>query len=292
MNPFDLPGRPFLVLFVIYSVAVLSVGFIILRLLELNEPKPNTTPSDPYEVAFLRGGAAETIRIALFSLIDRGLIAIQDGADLLQTKAIYDSDSVKRRVEKALMQRLNEPQTANDITKDSFMVSACDEYQFALERQRLVPDGSIYRRRALLGVMTFIAIAWPAYIKINLALDRGHNNVGFLVQVCLVEAIVIYYFINKNRTPHGTEVLSELQEVFSGLKDRASQLPAGGQTNELSWLVAVFGMSAVDMGRFSYVPKLFPKASSSSSDGSSCGSSCGSGGCGGGGCGGGCGGCS
>jgi hypothetical protein len=97
-------------------------------------------------------------------------------------------------------------------------------------------------------------------------------------------------------------MIADLQNLYSGLKDRAVFLQTGGATIEPMMLAAVFGVGALAGPSFAYTHALFPRATANQQQGSSssCGSSCnsvscgssdGGSGCGGGGCGGGCGGC-
>jgi hypothetical protein len=105
-------------------------------------------------------------------------------------------------------------------------------------------------------------------------------------------------------------MIADLQNLYSGLKDRAGFFRPGGATIEPLMLAAVFGVGALSSADFAFTHVLFPRAkaaadaatwNSTTSCGSSCNSTFGSGGtscssssCGsscGGGCGGGCGGC-
>src|SRR5271156_4546408 len=74
MNPFDLSGPSFLVFSL--AVAVFVVVAVKLVIDEAEGGAPRALPlSDPYHIAWLRGGTPEAARIAVLSLTDRGLLA-------------------------------------------------------------------------------------------------------------------------------------------------------------------------------------------------------------------------
>src|SRR5258708_14714840 len=75
MNPFDLTGPKFLEFYLALAVIVLVAFRWGLRRAESGEP-PELPLHDPYQIAYLRGGAAETARIAVMSLIDRRLLEV------------------------------------------------------------------------------------------------------------------------------------------------------------------------------------------------------------------------
>ena len=72
MWPFDLPGPEFLVVYLIVGAIVITAMLLLRHSAETAGPKISLT--DPYLVAFLRGGQNETLRVATVSLIDRGIL--------------------------------------------------------------------------------------------------------------------------------------------------------------------------------------------------------------------------
>jgi hypothetical protein len=124
--------------------------------------------------------------------------------------------------------------------------------------------------------------------KLLVALSRGRRNIGFLIVLWIVLTIVAAVVAHPRRTAKGDAVLSDIQNLFSGLKERASGLVPGQSHADLALLAGTFGVMSLPDQAFPYRKTLFPRAAAAGS-GNSCGSSCGSS-CGGG-CGGGCGGC-
>ena len=77
MNPFDLPGPQFLALYAMLGIVVVGRCYT-QTAAEAGEPG-RLPVSDPYVIAYLRGGAVEAIRLGVAVLVDRRLLAIGEG---------------------------------------------------------------------------------------------------------------------------------------------------------------------------------------------------------------------
>jgi hypothetical protein len=71
VNPLDLSGPEFLLFYLVMG-AFLLIAVAVLR--RFGEPDSLLAVSlnDPYQIAYLRGGANEVLRLATVGLIDRG----------------------------------------------------------------------------------------------------------------------------------------------------------------------------------------------------------------------------
>jgi hypothetical protein len=78
MNPFELPGPQFLAFYAMLGAAVLFAVYVLKQGAEGGAPVrlPST---DPYLIAYLRGGAYETVRLGVVVLVDRQLLDFDDG---------------------------------------------------------------------------------------------------------------------------------------------------------------------------------------------------------------------
>lgn len=289
MNPFDLTGPAFLAFYAVLSALLLLVVHALRRRAEDGEP-PTLDLSNPYLIAYLRGGRTETIALALASLVDRGLLrALGDSV----TVASRDSRHVQSALERAVVARCGEWAKPAELVRDkAFLSRECGELELRLKTLGLLPDGEAasYRRRLLLGAI--MMLGGVAFTKVGVALQRGHHNVGFLVILTLLAAGIAYRVTHPFRTRRGDRVLADLRTLFSALRDRVDGIARGGATAELALVASVFGIAVLPESLFPERMMLYPKSDASSASGSSCGSSgCGGGSCGGGGCGGGCGGC-
>ncbi len=76
MNPFDLAGPQFLLFYLAFGGCVLLVLNLIRRARESSDSS-KVTLTDPYLIAYLRGGKNEALRLGTVSLIDRGLLVVR-----------------------------------------------------------------------------------------------------------------------------------------------------------------------------------------------------------------------
>lgn len=100
MNPFDLPGPQFLNFYMILGCIVL-VALYYARKFSESGNIPKLDYSDPYLIAYLRDGEIAAIRVAIVSLIDRGLLqAVDDRVEVTNPTA---TEIVHRPIEKAIL---------------------------------------------------------------------------------------------------------------------------------------------------------------------------------------------
>lgn len=294
MNPFDWYGPEFLLFYVFFSVLVIG-GLIWLRKKNESGPAPKLEMADPYLIAYLRGGANEVSRVAIVSLVDRKLL--QAEGSKLKTSKKVSADSVRHLIEKAVIENFSSESEANSVFSSQGCENACEPYRERLESIGLLPNHGIRMARQLLLILAIALLVGVALIKISIGVSR-ERPVTFLVILMVIAVVVTFIVWSPRLTERGQAALEDIQSLYSGLKDRAISLRAGGATAEAVMLAAVFGIAALEADAFAFTKTLFPKAvaSSGGSCGSSCGSSCSSSSscgssCGGGGCGGGCGGC-
>ena len=291
LNPLDMTGPDFLVFYLALGVLTV-VALVVARRAAESGDGPRVNLSDPYLIAYLRGGRNEAVRVATVSLVDRGLLEA-DGSNLKASGAVAAA-GVRRPIEKALLKRFESAGEASSVFDDQEVAASTSELERSLREVKLLPDEATQRQR-LGRLMLAMAVLWAvAGLKIVVALSRGRRNVGFLIVLAVVFAFAAAAASFRTRTARGDAVLADVRRLFEHLRSRVSSLRRGGSTAEATLLAAAFGISALPTLEWAYAQALYPRAarSNSSSCGSSCGSSsCGSssscgGGCGGGGCGG------
>ena len=285
INPLDLPGPQFLVLYALVGIAALYLMWMAQSGGESGTP-PRIDMSDPYRLAFLRGGAPEAIRVATLTLVDRGLLTIEDDAVVARPRMQAPTSPLER----AIVRACERPRKVSQIWDDAPVTAAASQYEEELTRLGLLPDPTVQaarRRRRSLVVTLLVAFAAT---KIAVALGRGRTNVFFLIVLAGIFVAIAFKVTSGFRTARGNALVADLRRLFWRLRERAGQLRPGQAPTDLALAAAVFGVAVLPHDQFAYVRRLFPRArsSSSSSCGSSCGTSCGGGGsgCGGGGCGG------
>lgn len=290
MNPWDLSGPAFLIFYIVLSALVI-LGIRVARRWTESGPIPRIDLSDPLLIAYLRGGPAEAMRVAVVSLVDRGLLICS--VNRLQTAAKASAEKVGRPIEKLLLAKFAQSDEAASMFSNSTLKSACRPYEQTLRNVRLLPDENTQFVRVVIFGIAFLILAGVGLSKLVIALERGRSNVCFLIVLIVVAIVVAAKQSFPRLTETGKAMIQDVKQLYSGLRSRAASLKPGGASMEPMMLAAVFGVGALG-GGFGYTKTLFPrakeKASSCASGCGSCGSSCGSS-CGGGGCGGGCGGC-
>ncbi len=248
-----------------------------------------TLSQDPYQIAFLRGGASEAVKVAVVSLVDRKLLRAGEGTICI---AVPDADAFGRRtLEQAILERARQALSPAALLADGAVQAACLEYEASLSVRGLLADARTHAARSTpLAVMVLVMVG-IAVLRIGNALVHGRHNVGFLVVLTVVTVVAMVPAYRDRLTGLGREALAKLRTLFRSLKARAASIAPGGATSDAVLLAAVFGLAALPAHAFPCVQQLYPRSRTGGGDGDSgSGSSSDGGGCGGGGCGGGCGG--
>jgi uncharacterized protein (TIGR04222 family) len=286
MNPFELRGPEFLAFYAVFGLVVLGL-LVLFRHAGEPEDSARVKISNPYLIAYLRGGRNEALRVATMSLIERGLLKVE--GNLLETRTAEDVERVKDPLEKAVLDRFLAWAEAASLFKDDLSGYAADDLGRSLEGLGLVPDESRTRVRRVRLLFAWVALWAIALVKIRIGLSLG-RPIAFLVIFASVLTAVALYLHDPRRTRRGEALLDDLRTLFAHLKKRAGRLRPRKDAAEATLLAAVFGLGMLPEAGWLHLRNLYPKASGAGSWGSSCGGGCGSS-CGGGGCGGGCGGC-
>jgi len=293
VNPFDFYGPQFLVFYIVFAIFIFIVTSIARRFLDRSVVggaiDPAQVVSDPYLIAYLRGGASEAARVAAISLVDRDLLSVTGSK--LKAHDNVKGDHARHLLEQKILLKYRTSGEASDLYADADVRNACDQYEMKLQQLGLLPNKSITAARMALFVAMAAVLILTSSIKIVIALSRGRTNIAFLIILTVVAILILRKVAFPRQTAVGRAMIHDVQRLFSGLKDRVRSIPLHGATTELAMLVAVFGMSAAPATTQAWTRQLFPQASSSSSSSSGCGSSSSCGSSCGGGCGGGCGGC-
>jgi uncharacterized protein (TIGR04222 family) len=297
-NPFALHGPAFLAFYIVVGVIALGIEYAWIRGAEAADLRPQMQMTDPYLIAYLRGGAKEALRVVAFSLIDRGLL--HAGGSTMVSDLEADR-MVRRPIEKAVLRLYQSRGSAAALDSNPQVRDACRRYRDDLEDGGLIAGAEAFRRRLAPFLLAGMSLIFVGVLKLMIALSEGRHNIGFLIVLIIGFCILAALIFRRHRTKRGDAMMADLRVMFGRLRERTDTLRQGGATNEAALLAAVFGMAALSPKSFPSVRTLAPKkrgSGSSCSTGCGSGSSCGSNGgsgssCGsscGGGCGGGCGG--
>jgi uncharacterized protein (TIGR04222 family) len=294
MNPFDLPGPQFLALYAMLGMVVVWAVYALKQSAEAGEPG-RLPVSDPYVIAYLRGGAHEAVGLGIAVLVDRQLLAIGTGDTVTLRDGVTPMHG-SNDLERAILQQSVVPVHPRDlVTNDELQHVARRSYEPTLVHMKLLADAGVRARRAREAGTAVVVLGVVAAIKVAIGLSRN-RPVSFLVILAFAFSVVAVVVTRGTRTVRGDRILGDLRTLFDALRGRASHLRPYSSTNELALLMAVFGLGAVPTLAFPFARAFRqPQSTSSCGSGTACGSSSsdggggGGGGCGGGG--GGCGGC-
>ena len=298
MFPFTLPGPPFLAFYAGFSAVVLFGFWLYARGGggTAGEAGLGDLTSDPYKIAFLRGADEETVRVACFNLVDRGLLKYVGTAYAVSDKA--NADLLRRPLDRAILAKCEKGAARNasfkQLIDDRGVRLACRTYESELSNAGLLRGGAhenavLKAFWAVFGLLGGLAIA-----RIVQAFSHGRFKIAYLVALAFFACATAFSIYSSRKTFAGARKLRSLETLMGRLKARASTLESGGSTNEALLAAAVFGLAILPTEAFPFLDQMFPRprpADSSGSDSgwssSNSGSSCGGGGSGCGGCGGG-----
>lgn len=299
LNVFDYSGPTFLRFFIPAALVGFAVAHLLRRFMARPHGEPHRTDLqlDPYELAYLAGGAQRVLQAALISLHARGAISIESH-DTVRVARASEPEQPLHDIEVLVWGSLPEDKklVKLDAVRDA-LGAATEQIEARLLSAGLL---SAAHREATLAA-TFVASVVPAIgaLKILVGLSRG-RPVAFLVMLCAASAVVVTLLVSRWRRQHrsgrGQRTLTKLQELHPRAEFTASS-DADGSTGNPAMATALFGLAVLPvLGMGSLETLLQPRRSLGDlAGGSGCGTSCGGGGGdGGGGCGGGgsgCGGC-
>ena len=146
VNPFDLPGPEFLLFYLILGVIVILFVRWLRRQSESGAP-PQLNLADPYLIASLRAGEAETMRLAVVSLIERDWL--ETNGTQLRSKYRPGPKVNANPLEQAVLHKFTQPGEAASIYKDATLKAVCQNYRQQLEQAGLLPDAAVRAARWL-----------------------------------------------------------------------------------------------------------------------------------------------
>lgn len=283
MLPFTLPGAQFLGFYAIFAVLLLAAFWYYVNSGPSTATRLSELTADPYQIAHLRGGEQEAVRVAIVNLVDRGLLAAEGG--LVRVSRADAADFVRRPLDRAILKSSNALELPASVASNGAVQAACAAYEGELQRKGLLPSASALATRNTLLLIVDGLLAGLCLARLTQAFGQSQTNVFFLIVLTAVALWAAVQIWRIRTTPAGSQALSSLRTLMQRLKARRAQLTQGGATNESLLLIAVFGIYELP---FAFVRRLYPKRKRSDSScgssggcGGSCGGSCGGGGCGG-----------
>ena len=142
---FTVSGLAYLAFYVVLSLIVLLILYQF-RLNSESGEAPRINLKAPYLIAYLRGGANETLRVALIYLIDHQFLTVNGSIVSIAHPDIYQE--AKSPLENQIIQSFARPDRAASIFNNRTLVTLCETtYQPYLEKLGLLPSSEIKTRR-------------------------------------------------------------------------------------------------------------------------------------------------
>ena len=281
-------GPLFLVVYGATCLLTLAVAYFFVQQLDdsaRNPPPPIPTKPNALQVAYLRGGAHEVIRLLIFDLTRKGYLQSDDSttpATIHQSDRVPDLKALKPQWLR-VYETFEVPQPAAKVFTRSLVAgieAECSDFHDRLREEGLIPGFQQLRSaRTALTVGSLVILGLGGY-KLAVALRSGHSNVVFLI----IGAVASIQFLNvicsvPPQTQRGRRYLDKLRQAFSP--------PLSEEWKPDGLVVAVFGLAILQGTDYVGLSQVFAQSTSSGGVGG-CGSggSSGSGDGGGGGCGG------
>lgn len=291
----SMPGPRFLVYYGIFFVLLFVLEWIALRLLDSTRnldslEVPDDKP-DPYEIAALRGGSNEIIRLFLFELFSNRLLELTKGwfGRITKRSKIVRSQKPMQEVAelspegKTFLDWFNTPREAKSVFTESPLKSLADErrcqYDERFHSEQLIRSGwEKCSDRFVRGLMISLFLGVGCF-KFFTALGMGRTNVAFLYIGALVGAAVLAHLCPFNRLSNrGRRYIEDLQRKFYPDKKEAKKAIEDGKSSpELVSVMGLMGIPILAGTDFAFFSKKFDPVQSAAG----CGGGCGGFGCGG-----------
>lgn len=277
-------GPQFLAVYGLVAVATILVCAWLVRASDSTKslpPLPVPAEPSPYEIAYLRGGDNELLRLILFRLVQQGAVRmlIEEGtAAQKDTFMLEDSSKPQDSVHQEVARRMN-GRTSKEVFHDPWVKREAAEhsgtYRSQLEGERLLLTPEEQYRHARLAWIGALVIAGLGFYKLVSALMEGHTNVMFLIVIIVFGVGILWNSCTIRLTHRGKKYLRSLESAFGRWKEQKAEI---GES-QLLLLVSIFGVAVLAGTTYDYFQKSFSQSNGSCG---SCGGGCdGCGGCGG-----------
>lgn len=271
MNPFDLTGRPFLILYAVLFALAIGVALAIPRWSRAEGR--DAAPRDPDELAVLAGGAMRLVDTVIARMLLRGQLTIEGKKKLNVAIPLTARDDIERSVA-----ALTSPAALSAVQH------AISRHAPAIER-RLISAGLLVERSGMVQLrfiqtLPLILLFGFGMTKRVIGVMRD-KPVGILTVFLVVTAIValIRFAAIDRRTRGGVAALDRARRQGERLRQAPTE-------SEMPEAVALWGTAILVGSSIGDYHQMRMTAGGDGSIAGDTGGDGGGGGCGGGGCGG------
>jgi uncharacterized protein (TIGR04222 family) len=202
---------------------------------QAESPQTPSPLADPYAVAYLRGGADEAVRTAVFALLYRGALKHLSKKNLRQARGF--SAAGLHPLETQVLARFDTPRSAQGLLwESSWTRGITASYEASLRRAGLLNHRGALEAR----VHRFLVIALlvVAIIRTVVSVQMGYTGFPLLVGATLIG----WFFLRPSKraqTPLGRRALDQQKQAHQ------RWMHSAGNVDETTWVAAAFGVAAL-----------------------------------------------
>jgi uncharacterized protein (TIGR04222 family) len=261
MNPFALHGPAFLAFYAVVGISALVLQYLWSRSREISSAA-QLKLSGPYQIAYLRGGSEEALRVAAVTLMERKLLTASGRMLIAEPGAEARVDSP---VERAVLHLYREPRKAEAMESSWAAEATFTAYQAELVEHGLLAGPKTFGSRMVPFCVCVLIVIGVGGLKLGIAISEGRKNIWFLIGMLAIFSLISIALYRKRGTRSGSAVLSDLEGLFWPLRAKADAMPTGSASSDVAMLAAVFGIAALPEARFPGVYALQPEPSNNNS---------------------------
>src|SRR5262245_17489830 len=190
---------------------------------------------DPYEIAYLRGGSLEFLKLRLFELMQMGCLIVINGR--LAQSPDFQNWNELTPPNQQLLTFFRTSRTSKETLDLEFpqeLEDACRQYRQEL-RQRKMLSG-----RLVTQGITYVFVA--ALILWFLALIMTVTMLPAAISVAIAFSVILHYCLGYRITREGKQYLEKLRVQFESLARSGSATRADAPHRTQLTAVAVFGL--------------------------------------------------
>ncbi|SPJ14266.1 membrane hypothetical protein [Syntrophobacter sp. SbD2] len=221
----NMKGVEFLRFYIATMAAALIFGWWFIRKGDSTREEaalPLPANPDPYELAYLRGGVQEVIRLAVFKLVQvRSLAAAAKNRRIGRVEGSSEPQSMSD-MERVVYRELSVPQKMASVCKrlSTEFKELCYPLETRLNGERLLVVDSFISRARLTKTALLLFIVLLSGYKLVVALSRGRTNVMFLVFSAFIGVILtVKIFAAPRLSARGRDYLKRFQKELKDQKN-------------------------------------------------------------------------
>lgn len=230
----------FLMLTIVFGVAGVA-AVIVLRGKKGALGPCSRPPTDPYQIAYLNNGPDGAIRIALYSLVQAGLLTAVAGR--VKVAKPGAAQLCENDLERTIINMVGEGLAVSTVVSDPAIVRGTQSFRAALISEHLLADDELRASNRTLTLMVGGVVAAFALLFFIIQVARGADDAGILLGALLAVIVVFggLAAVLPRLTPRGSHALTGLRQRFQ--QTAANKSSQGGPESLV--IAGLFGFTAL-----------------------------------------------